>query len=290
MVLIGLLLVLVAIAAAVLLVMGALPLDTTATLEPSIFKFELTPLALLIAGAAIMLLLWLGLGMIRGSMKRRRRPGREAKEAQRRAELEESIRADERARADETHQGALAERDRLHDEDLQTKLTERDRQRDDEFRSREREIEDRVRAEERTKLEREFAGRHATSGAPVAAGVAGAGAGAGAAYADREHSSRAQDGSADERLYTQDDRTRDDLTHGDVARDGATRDDLGRHDSTREDLVRDEDRDGADRADGTHVADDGTPIGEHDPAQQEHRPVHRTMADKLMGRDPERRD
>ncbi|KRE56386.1 hypothetical protein ASG70_04470 [Phycicoccus sp. Soil748] len=279
---------LVAIAAAVLLVMGALPLDTTATLEPSIFKFELTPLALLIAGAAIMLLLWLGLGMIRGSMKRRRRPGREAKEAQRRAELEESIRADERARADETHQGALAERDRLHDDDLQTKLAERDRQRDDEFRSREREIEDRVRAEERTKLEREFAGRQATAGAPVAAGVAGAGAGAGAgaAYADREQSSRAHDGSADERLYTQDDRTRDDPAHGDVARDGATHDDLGRHHAMREDLVR-EDRDGAD---GTHLADDGTPIGEHDPAQQEHRPVHRTMADKLMGRDPERRD
>ena len=178
MVLIGLLLVLVAIAAAVLLVMGALPLHNTVSLEPGIFKFELTPLALLIAGAAAMLLFWLGLGMIRASVKRRRRATREAKEAQRRAELEESIRADERTRAEETHQGALAERDRLHDEDLRTRLAERDRERDDEFRTREREIEERVRAEERTKLEREFAGRPAGSAAAPATGAAAGEAGA----------------------------------------------------------------------------------------------------------------
>lgn len=254
MVLIGLLFVLVAIAAAVLLVMGALPLDTTASLEPGIFKFELTPLALLIAGAAVMLLLWLGLGMIRGSVKRRRRPAREAKETQRRAELEESIRADERARAEETHQGALAERDRLHGEELETRLAERDRQRDDEFRTREREIEDRVRAEERTKLEREFAGRQATgAGAPVAG--AAAGAGVGAAHAAHEHSSRVDDGSADERRYTGDDANADDVRH-----------------------------------DGTDRTADGDRLGEEGAVPEEDRPVHRTMADRLMGRDPERRD
>lgn len=254
MVLIGLLFVLVAIAAAVLLVMGALPLDTTASLEPGIFKFELTPLALLIAGAAVMLLLWLGLGMIRGSVKRRRRPAREAKETQRRAELEESIRADERARAEETHQGALAERDRLHGEELETRLAERDRQREDEFRTREREIEDRVRAEERTKLEREFAGRQATgAGAPVAG--AAAGAGVGAAHAAHEHSSRVDDGSADERRYTGDDANADDVRH-----------------------------------DGTDRTADGDRLGEEGAVPEEDRPVHRTMADRLMGRDPERRD
>ena len=256
MVLIGLLFVLVAIAAAVLLVMGALPIDTTSSLEPGIFKFELTPLALLIAGAAVMLLLWLGLGMIRGSVKRRRRPAREAKETQRRAELEESIRADERARAEETHQGALAERDRLHGEELETRLAERDRQREDEFRTREREIEDRVRAEERTKLEREFAGRQATgAGAPVAGAAAGAGVGAGAGYAAHEHSTRVDDGSADERRYTG-----DDATAGDLRQDGPDR-----------------------NAEGDRLAENGA-------VAEEDRPAHRTMADRLMGRDPERRD
>ena len=285
MVLIGLLLVLVAIAAAVLLVMGALPLDNTVSLEPGIFKFELTPLALLIAGAAAMLLLWLGLAMIRASVKRRRRATREAKEAQRRAELEESIRADERARADETHQGALAERDRVHDEDLRTRLAERDRERDDEFRTREREIADRVRAEERTKLEREFAGRPTGSAAAPATGAAaGAGvAGAGAAYAAREHSARTDDGSADERLYTRDDAARDghtsEGTRDDLSREGA-RDDLSREGTEGDRNVP---------ADPHHAADDRATL-EEDGSHEEHRPVYRTVADKLMGRDPERRD
>jgi hypothetical protein len=279
----GLILVLLALAAGVVLFLATQSLTNPVNLELAGYHWGMTPLALLITGAVAMLLFWFGLGMIRGSAKRRRRPIREAKDAERQAQLEESIRADERARAEETHQGALAERDRIHGEELQTRLAERDRERDDESRTREREIEDRVRAEERTKLEREFAGRQSSAtGAPVAgaaAGVgAGAGAGAGAAYAAREHSSRADDGSADERVYARDDATREDLTPGPATRDDA-RDEVGR-----------------DGTAGAHAVDNGTSVDENGSVDDEngavhdqHRPVYRTVADKLMGRDPERR-
>ena len=184
MIVLGLILVVVAIAAAILLVLGAAPLTATSSLETLIFKFELTPLQLLIAGAVIMLLLWFGLGMVRGSMKRKRRPAREAKESQRKGELEESVRADERRRAEQTHQSALADHDRDRDAELESKLAERDRARDEqlrardeEFRTREREIEDRVRADERTRVERELEARRATAAAAVpVAGAAGAAA------------------------------------------------------------------------------------------------------------------
>ncbi|KQZ89480.1 hypothetical protein ASD62_09345 [Phycicoccus sp. Root563] len=284
MIVLGLILVVVAVVAAILLVLGALPVTATSTLETGIFKFELTPLQLLIAGAAIMLLVWFGLGMVRGSMKRRRRPGREAKEAQRQAELEESIRSDERKRAEETHQSALAERDRAKDAELESTLAERDRARDEEFRTREREIEDRARADERERLEREFSARQAAAAAAVpAAGVAAASHGDHADHghdqahdhdhgregtevpvaggtADQRHDDVAAsgsglgDGSADERLYTP----------GDSADSHSNRD--------------------AAAADGN--ADDAE-VGDGTDASAENRPAHRTMADRIMGRDPQ---
>lgn len=275
MIVLGLILVLVAIAAAILLVSGALPETATSTLETGIFKFELTPLQLLIAGAAIMLLLWFGLGLVRGAMKRKRRPAREAKEAQRQAELEESIRSDERKRAEETHTTALADRDRAKDAELESKLAERDRARDEEFAIREREIEDRTRADERERLEREFSARQATAAAAVpvvgAAGAAAAHHGSHdssvdssvdpSTHGDRteqvpvatgpDHSGdstgRTGDGSQDERLYTPGDTHHDDSA-------GAS----------------------LNRTDGDQTGEDAT----------SERPAHRTMADRLMGRGP----
>ena len=94
------------------------PSTTQTQFEFAGYNWGMNPLAMLITGAVVLLLLWLGLAMIRGSVKRRRRPAREAKEAERQAKLEESIRADERARAEETHQAALAERDRVRDEEF----------------------------------------------------------------------------------------------------------------------------------------------------------------------------
>jgi hypothetical protein len=170
-VLLGLLLILLAAGAAVWLVLGSQSLTTPITLSTPGAHIGMTPLALLITGAVILLMFWLGLLLIRGSVKRRRRPGREAKEVQRQAELEENIRADERARAEETHQNALSERDRIRDEEFQSQLAERERVRDSEERTRMSEAETRIRADERAKVEDEFrqrepayTGSHAADG------------------------------------------------------------------------------------------------------------------------------
>lgn len=244
MIVLGLILVIVAIAAGVLLFLGTQSLTTTVNLDAAGIKVGLTPLALLIAGALIMLLLWFGLGIIRGAMKRRRRPARDAKETQRQAELEESIRADERKRAEETHQGALADRDRAKDAELESKLAERDRVRDDEFRAREREIEDRARADERARVERELSARQAT----VATGTdTGAGAGAGATHGEAhgEAHGRTGDGAEDERL----------------------------HSPANAEATAGADHQAQDQGDAATAEGD--------------RPAHRTMADRIMGRDPE---
>ena len=275
MIVLGLILVIVAIAAAVLLFLGTQSLTTPVDLDAAGIQVGLTPLALLIAGAIIMLLLWFGLGMVRGSMKRKRRPAREAKESQRQAELEESIRADERKRAEETHTAALADRDRAKDAELESKLAERDRTRDEEFRTREREIEDRVRADERTRLEREFNARQTAAAAAVPA--AGA---AGAAASHDDH----RDGTAGH----------SDHGHGDHGH--------GDHGVERTEQVpvaagSDENA----HADQTGRTDDGSADerlyspteghadqGEHTDdvhGTEAERPAHRTMADRLMGRD-----
>ncbi|MFC8504618.1 hypothetical protein ACFUC1_19875 [Pedococcus sp. NPDC057267] len=178
----GLILAIIAIGAGVLLVLGTQSISTPVKMDfPGFPSVEMTPLALVIAGAAVLLLLWLGLGLIRGSVRRRSRPRREAKEAQRQAEFEENIRADERNRAEEAHQQAIAERDRVREQEFESRLAERDRAREEEYASRRAEDESRIRADERAQVERELADRH---GAAVAAGsgaLAGAGAGAAAA-------------------------------------------------------------------------------------------------------------
>ncbi len=260
MIVLGLILVIVAIAAGVLLFLGTQSLTNTVNLDAAGIKVGLTPLALLIAGALIVLLLWFGLGIIRGVMKRRRRPARDAKEAQRQAELEESVRADERKRAEETHQSALADRDRAKDAELESKLAERDRVRDDEFRAREREIEDRARADERARVERELSARQATVAAAVP--VTAAGATHGEAAANGESYDRTGDGAADERLYSPADT------------DAATGVDHQTHDQPEATTT------GADRP-GHDEADAATAEGD--------RPAHRTMADRIMGRDPQSR-
>lgn len=180
MVLLGLLLILIAAGLAVWLVLGSQSLHTPINLDTPGFKIGMTPLALLIAGAVILLVFWLGWALIRASVRRRRRPVRESKEEQRRAELEENIRADERSRAEETHRTALTERDRVRDEEFESQLSERDRLRDEDERRRLAEADQNARADERARVEEEFRQRSAMSGStggPEGAASAGAAAG-----------------------------------------------------------------------------------------------------------------
>ena len=159
MVLLGLLLVILAVAAGVALFLGTQPLTSEVEFEVGVLNFVFTPLQLLIAGAAVMLLLALGLSLIRGTLARKRRARQQAKDAQRQAELEESIRADERTRADEAHRSELAERERTWESERE----ERDRAREEDFESRRAELEQRIRLDERSKVEREVDRRHAYS-------------------------------------------------------------------------------------------------------------------------------
>ena len=260
MVLLGLLLILIAAGLAVWLVLGSQTLHTPINLNTPGFKIGMTPLAILVAGAVILLVFWLGLALIRGSVRRRRRPGRESKEEQRRAELEENIRADERARAEESHRTALTERDRVRDEEFASQLTERDRLRDEDERRRLAEAEQNARADERARIEEEFRQRFAMAGAtggtagagglegtegPGAGGLEGA-AGAGAVAGTARHSDP------------------DAVPDGDLATDPHS------SETTR------------------FAPDGGTPHAEQpnegeDPGHTER---FRTVADKLMGRGP----
>ena len=303
MVLLGLILVAIAIAAGVLLVVGAEPVSTPVDLDLSILQVSLQPLGLLVAGAAAMLLLWLGLVMIRGSVRRRRRPGREAKEAQRQAEVEENIRADERARAEETHQSALAERDRVREEEFTTRLADRDRLRDDEERTRADEAEARIRADERARVERELRDRQADAGhgAGTTAGVAAAGVGGAAAgaAATHEHHDREHDREGDRGLDSTPATTGDD--EGDHASaqtervaplettPPATHDSNGSTEpagaTTSGDVV-DPDPDAS--SDGPQADTRAAARAEREAAAEEAGGTerHRTMADKIMGRGP----
>jgi membrane protein implicated in regulation of membrane protease activity len=163
-VLLGLLLILIAAGLAVWLVAGSQSLHQTINLNTPGFKIGMTPLALMVAGAVILLVFWLGWSLIRASVRRRRRPVRESKEEQRRAELEENIRADERSRAEEAHRTALTERDKVRDEEFESQLNERDRLRDEDERRRLAEAEQNARADERARVEEEFRHRSATAG------------------------------------------------------------------------------------------------------------------------------
>jgi hypothetical protein len=294
-VLIGLLLILIAIAAAVWLVIGTQSLTTPIDLDTPGFHVSATPLALLIAGAAVLFVLWLGLAAIRGSVKRRRRPGREAKEAQRQAEFEENIRADERARAEETHQSAMTERDRVREDEFSAKLGERDRIRDADERTRLAEHEQWVRADERARVEDEHRRRNveATRASAASAGAAGA-AGAGATSAGAHDDAAAEvsgrhegrddlDRSAPDDVYDQHsdrDSTQSDTTRSDVEADGddataqgaASRDVSGRGVSSADTSA--DDTWHGDTGEESHVEDSKFP----------------TVADRLMGRAPTGQD
>lgn len=272
MVLLGLLLILLAAGLAVWLVLGSQSLHTPINLNTPGFKIGMTPLALLIAGAVILLVFWLGLALIRASVRRRRRPVRESKEEQRRAELEENIRADERSRAEETHRSALAERDRVRDQEFESQLSERDRLRDEDERRRLAEAEQNARADERARVEEEFRQRSTAGSTGGFEGAAGAGAGLGAGAAAGAAGAEAVGGTA---------RHRD----PDAVPDGAVGTEAGSAETTR------------------FAPDGGAPHAEQPPAEGAraepvatepaaadeeagHTERFRTVADKIMGRGP----
>lgn len=292
MLVLGLLVVIVAIAAGVLLFLATQSLTTPVNLDAAGISVGMTPLALIIAGAVVLLLLWLGLALLRGSARRRARPRREAKEAQRQAEFEENIRADERNRAEETHQQAIAERDRVREQEFESRLAERDRAREEEYASRRSEDESRIRTDERARVERELADRH---GAAVAAGGGAlAGAGAGAAAAGVAHrDDRTHDGLGDRGATDAAERT--DGTDGTGGAGAASTHDRAMDDSANERRAEATDRpaswdDGAGSARSgvegngttTHDADGEVDDTASDAEPGRHR--HRTVADKIMGR------
>jgi hypothetical protein len=304
----GLILVLLSLGAGAILFLATDSIDKQTQMELAGYSWGMTPLAMLITGAIVMLLLWLGLALIRGSVKRRRRPAREAKEAERQAKIEESIRADERARAEEQHQSALAERDRVRDEEFQSRLAERDREREREFAIRQQEAEEQARAFERSRVEQELARRQSTTGGGTAAAAVGAGAGFAADEAGHsEHFHQPepldqpdhvdQSGHVDqsEHVAQSTEATGDDFA-GRHSADAPA--DSGAHDSAdrstgssvwREDTSADA---ASSAAAGDGVDDPRTDVdaGDDRESQEHHRPAFRTVADKLMGRDPADRE
>ena len=299
MLVLGLLVVIVAIAAGVLLFLATQSLTTPVNLDAAGISVGMTPLALIIAGAVVLLLLWLGLALLRGSARRRARPRREAKEAQRQAEFEENIRADERNRAEETHQQAIAERDRVREQEFESRLAERDRAREEEYASRRSEEESRIRADERARVERELADRHASV---AAGGGALAGAGAGAAAAGVAHrDDRADEGLGDRGVA--DSGAREDVGAGSVgsagsagsagmspAHDSALDDSANERRAEATDLPPTWDegagssRTGVEADDSTARGADGEADDETGSDAEPGRHRHRTVADKIMGR------
>lgn len=124
MIAIGIILILLAILAGVLLFMGTASITDRVTVDMPIGTLELPPLTLLIMGAVVITVFWLGWALFRSGIRRSSRRRKEAKEASRQAEARrveaeqraqdeyaarERELADERARAD-------AEADRLRHE------------------------------------------------------------------------------------------------------------------------------------------------------------------------------
>ena len=99
MILLGLILIVVAALAGTVLFLAAQPLTEPIELVAFGVRASMLPVALLIAGAAVMLLLWLGLAMVRASLRRGARRRREAKELQRQAEREAAARREAEAHA-----------------------------------------------------------------------------------------------------------------------------------------------------------------------------------------------
>jgi len=147
-ILLGLILIVVAVAAGTVLVLATQSLTEPVELAAGGFQVSVVPLILVIAGAAVLFVLWLGLAMVRGSIRRKTRRRKEAKEAQRQAELEAEARREEEARrADEARR----------EEEIRREAEERAQ----------REAEERRAADERWQQ------------TPAAGTAAGAGAGAG---------------------------------------------------------------------------------------------------------------
>ena len=92
MILFGILLVAIALGGGALLFLGTSSLDDTIKISMLGGSIELPPVALFVAGAVSMLLLWLGWAFLRAGVKRSARQRREAKENARLAE--EQRRAD----------------------------------------------------------------------------------------------------------------------------------------------------------------------------------------------------
>ena len=101
MIVLGLILIVLAVAAGALLFIATQPLTDPVALEALGVQANVLPLVLLIAGAAVMVLLWLGFTMIRGSVRRKARRRRESKELERQAEREAEARRAAEARAEE---------------------------------------------------------------------------------------------------------------------------------------------------------------------------------------------
>jgi type VI protein secretion system component VasK len=94
MIILGLILIVLALAAALFLFAGTSALDTI-TLDVLDQTYAMSPLALVIAGAVTMTLLWWGWALVRMGTQRRVRKSREAKEAARQAELDREAREKE---------------------------------------------------------------------------------------------------------------------------------------------------------------------------------------------------
>jgi hypothetical protein len=267
-ILLGLLLIVVAVGAGVWLVLGSQSLTTPVDLHTAGYHVGVTPLALLITGAVVLLVFWLGLALIRGSVQRRRRPQREAKEAQRQAEIEENIRADERARAEEMHQNAIAERDRVRDEEEQARQTHGEQVRDQEERTRLTEAELAIRADERAKVEKEFDARAAAGGSASALGAgAGGETGGFGPTSGGVVPSAADPASAEPALTDSGDQ---------VGRHAADYTAPDADASTADAPTPDASNADAPSPDAQHPDASTSPDAEH----------HRTVADKIMGRGP----
>jgi len=124
MVVLGLLIILLAIAGGAVIYLGAADLTDTYTFHVLGATISTNPLGLVLGSAVVILVLWLGWSVLRVGMRRAARRRREAKEAQRQAEAErleaerrtqEEIAARQQALADERDR-AQAEAERLRAE------------------------------------------------------------------------------------------------------------------------------------------------------------------------------
>lgn len=94
MIILGLILIVLALVAALFLFVGTTALDPI-QLEVLGTTYNMSPLALVISGAVAMTLLWWGWALVRMGTRRRVRKSREAKEAARQAELDRAAREKE---------------------------------------------------------------------------------------------------------------------------------------------------------------------------------------------------